>query len=167
MKLVFALAATACCAHAQGTPDDSATDACAGRATSVLIDLDEHTLWLCETGQVAGEYSVSLGKGGVGKQIRGDNKTPVGTYSLGAPRPSKKFGIFIPVGYPTAAQKKAGFSGSAIGIHGPDRSFTWAGTLNTLIDWTQGCIAVKSDEAIGTIAAWVNQENPELVHLVE
>jgi murein L,D-transpeptidase YafK len=131
-----------------------------------VVNLDDSVLWLCKSDKVLEEYSVSLGKGGVGKTRQGDNKTPIGTYSLGMPRPSKKFGIFIPVGYPTKSQKKEGYTGGSIGIHGPDRSFTWAGGLNTMIDWTQGCIAVKSDEAIGQIAEWVKAENPKVVYLI-
>ena len=33
-------------------------------------------------------------------------------------------------------------------------------------DWTEGCIAVASDEAINEIAAWVQDKKPDRVYLV-
>ncbi len=70
-----------------------------------------------------------------------------------------------PSPYPTAAQRSQGYAGSAIGIHGPARNFTWAGWLNTTVDWTQGCIAVRSDETIESIAAWVKAKRVRTVRL--
>jgi murein L,D-transpeptidase YafK len=74
--------------------------------------------------------------------------------------------MFIPIGYPTANQRRDGYTGSAIGIHGPSRIFTRAGWMNTAADWTKGCIAVASDEAINEIAAWVENKQPRVIHLV-
>jgi murein L,D-transpeptidase YafK len=146
---------------------EDAEDPCRSRGVAVVVLLAEHSLLLCSDGKSEKDYAVSLGKAGVGKTSGGDNKTPVGSYHLGVPRASGRFGIFIPVGYPTEEQKRKGYTGQAIGIHGPDRHFTWAGWLNTMIDWTQGCVAVKSDESIGEIAAWVKKRKPRLVHLVD
>ena len=123
-------------------------------------------LHLCEAGLSVGEYAVAMGKGGPGKRREGDNKTPVGRYLLGLPRASSSFGTFIPIGYPTPSQKRDGYTGSAIGIHGPSRTFAWAGSTNTAVDWTEGCIAVASDEAIEEIAAWVGEKEPRAVHLM-
>ena len=52
-----------------------------------------------------------------------------------------------------------GYTGSAIGIHGPSRIFARAGWMNTVADWTEGCIAVASDEAIDEIAAWMQDKD--------
>ncbi len=62
---------------------------------------------------------VSLGRGGLEKSVQGDRKTPMGTYSIGAPRPSKRFFIFIPIGYPSEKQRVNGFTGGDVGVHGP------------------------------------------------
>jgi murein L,D-transpeptidase YafK len=92
---------------------------CFERGTSIVVRTDEHELYLCEQGKLVETYGVALGKGGVNKRRRGDNKTPLGTYALGAPRKSTKFGLFIPVAYPTAEQRGKGFTGGDIGVHGP------------------------------------------------
>ena len=140
---------------------------CADRGPAVVVDLDRSDLWLCNQGVSEGSYSVSLGSGGLGKRRQGDNKTPVGVYSLGKPRPSRdKFHIFIPVGYPTAKQKAQGYTGSAIGIHGPKDGYRWLGPLNSLVDWTQGCIAVASVEEIEEIARWVRRNRVARVYLL-
>jgi murein L,D-transpeptidase YafK len=75
--------------------------------------------------------------------------------------------MFIPVGYPTAEQAKKGYSGGAIGVHGPVRGFTWAGALNTWVDWTRGCIAVATDEDIRKVSLWVEERKPKLIHILK
>lgn len=136
---------------------------CADRQTSLVVRTAEHLLYRCAEGRAVGSVPVSLGSGGTGKRVRGDEKTPLGTYRLGTPRRSERFHLFIPVEYPTAEQQKAGYTGSDIGIHGPAAALSWAGRLNGLLDWTQGCVALESNEAITELAAWVKQEKPELV----
>jgi len=142
-----------------------AANPCTGRGTSVHIDSQAHTLRLCKGDSVVAEHAVSIGRAGTPKRRLGDNKTPTGSYRLGKPRNSKAYKLFIPVGYPTAAQKRQGYSGKLIGIHGPKRSFAWAGALNTVVDWTQGCIAVGRDREIEIIVAWVRKEKPARVHI--
>jgi murein L,D-transpeptidase YafK len=140
---------------------------CREGAASIVVNLKAHELTLCDAGRSVATYAVAIGKGGVGKRAQGDNKTPVGRYALGEPRASGKFGIFIPVGYPTAQQKEQGFTGDNVGIHGPLRGLAWAGAINTWIDWTQGCVAVAHDEDIGAIAVWVKEHRAEVVELVD
>lgn len=119
------------------------------------VDTHDSRLFLCEDGQALKSFKVSLGRGGLDKKAQGDGRTPIGAYSLGAPRPSNRFFTFIPVGYPTPEQKKIGFTGSDVGVHGPFRYLSWLGSLNTWIDWTNGCIAVGSANEISEIAEWV------------
>ena len=140
---------------------------CAGRGqgASILIDTRARNLRLCKDGAEVAKFLVAIGRAGTPKHKQGDNKTPLGTFSLGQPRPSKKHKIFIPVGYPTRAQKKKGFTGNLIGIHGPKREFAWAGPLNTFHDWTKGCIAVGKDEEIATIVAWVESHRARRVYI--
>ena len=144
---------------------DEDASSCKGRGTSVVVNLEKHALSLCNGELAVREYPVAIGRGGIGKTREGDKKTPVGAYPLGTPRPSSKFGVFIPVGYPTAAQRRDGYTGSAIGIHGPSRASAWAGRMNVAVDWTEGCIAVSSDDVIRDIAAWVRKNKPRLVYL--
>jgi len=137
----------------------------------VVVDTAAGRLHLCDAGRSVEAYPVSLGSGGTGKRKQGDEKTPLGTYRLGKPRGSKKYGRFIPVGYPTKAQRKKGYTGSAIGIHGPPRAALWVGRLGlgralTLFDVTKGCIAVGTDEEIGAIERWVRRLKVRVVHLL-
>jgi murein L,D-transpeptidase YafK len=129
--------------------------ACRGMGAAVVVRTSEHALLLCDGDAQHARYAVALGAGGVGKRREGDERTPLGAYALGAPRASKSYGTFVPVGYPTQEQARLGFTGGAIGIHGPPRAFARLGALNTVSDWTAGCIAVGSDAEVEAIAAWV------------
>ena len=135
----------------------TAAGPCPAQGALVVVDTGPHKLWTCEGGRAAAEYRVALGSGGVGKRRQGDAKVPLGDYTLGPPRGSSQFHTFIPVGYPTADQRRRGFTGSAVGVHGPARG--WGEKLPsaaiTAMDWTLGCIAVGSDEEIDRIAAWM------------
>jgi hypothetical protein len=144
----------------------AAPDPCRGRGTLLLVDSAAHRLSVCRDSTALACYPVALGRGGIGKRVQGDAKTPLGAYPLGAPRPSAHFGTFIPVGYPTAEQRRRGFTGSAIGLHGPPRATRDLGSVNVSADWTLGCIAVADDASIGAIASWV-RANPRAPILIE
>lgn len=126
---------------------------CADKGTALYVDPAERMLWLCESGRAVEALPVALGKGGLDKRAEGDAKVPLGGYPLGAPRASKAFHRFIPVGYPTPGQRRSGFTGGAIGVHGPPRAY--GGPASTNIDWTLGCIAVGTDAEIDRVAAWL------------
>ncbi|HET9727633.1 MAG TPA: L,D-transpeptidase family protein [Gemmatimonadales bacterium] len=126
---------------------------CAGRGTALVVDATQRTLWLCQEGKAVDELPVALGRGGLDKHVEADGKVPLGEYPLGAPVPSKAFHLFIPVGYPTPSQRRQGFTGGAIGVHGPGRAYQ--GPPSTAMDWTLGCIAVGTDDEIGRVARWV------------
>ena len=100
-------------------------------------------------------FGVRLGKHGVGKRREGDGKVPIGRYPLGAPRHSDKYGLFIPIQYPTPAQRKAGYSGGSVGVHGPHRRVRWLGRLTNLFDTTDGCVGIATDDDMKAIADWV------------
>ena len=136
-------------------------DPCSGYDTAVVVvDVHARSLWLCELGATQAHYPIALGRGGTGKRTAGDRKTPLGWYALGEPRLSDRFGVFIPISYPTLDQRKRGFTGGEIGIHGPQRRFEWAGSWNTHVDWTDGCIALGTlDEAI-EVAIFVLEHAP-------
>jgi murein L,D-transpeptidase YafK len=139
-----------------------ATAPCSSPPTQVIVLTQHHVLLLCENGQPVARFWVALGSGGIGKRSQGDRKTPLGTYSLGEPRPSTRFGTFIPFDYPTAGQRFQGFTGRNVGIHGPDRRLQWAGRANTRLDWTAGCIALSSDQEVEKVASWVKEKGATL-----
>jgi murein L,D-transpeptidase YafK len=131
--------------------------ACSSSEPQVVVTTKDHRLWLCDQGRPVASYRVALGRGGTDKRAQGDGKTPLGSYALGDPRPSSRFGTFIPVAYPTADQRRRGFTGTAVGVHGPDRRFRWAGRMNAWIDWTAGCIALATDDEMQAVATWVRE----------
>ena len=141
---------------------------CGAGETAVVVDTRTHEMHLCEAGKVDRTFAVALGTRGVGKQREGDWRTPLGSYGLGPPRASKDFHVFVPVGYPTRAQARMGFTGGAIGIHGPPRGYGTLAELAMLVarDWTAGCIAVATDADIDAVAAWVRAREVKDVRLV-
>ncbi len=131
-------------------------DLCIGHGTAVLADTDTQIIFLCKNGKTVGDYDFSMGREGVGKTSLGDKKTPLGIYPLAKPYKSDRFKVFIPIGYPTPAQEKLGFTGQDAGIHGPARGFfRCAGFLNATVNWTQGCLAVSSDTFVKEIGRFV------------
>jgi murein L,D-transpeptidase YafK len=143
----------------------AAADPCAGQGTSIVVHTADSELHLCEGGASTKRFPVALGRKGKGKKAQGDARTPLGTYDLGVPRSSREFGTFIPIAYPTVAERKKGYTGRDVGIHGPKRSFRWAGRINAWFDWTAGCIAVADDPSIKEIAAWVKSKHVRTVRI--
>jgi murein L,D-transpeptidase YafK len=138
---------------------------CSGKGTAVYVDATERRLWLCKSGAPVMSMPVALGRGGLDKRWEGDGKVPLGAYPLGAPRASKAFHLFIPVGFPTPIQRRQGFNGGAIGIHGPSRAHS--GPLSTGMDWTLGCIAVGTDDEIDRVARWVKESKARRIIIEE
>lgn len=68
--------------------------------------------------------------------------------------------------YPTDEQRRHGFTGGDIGIHGPKRGFRWLGSWTRLSDWTRGCIAVGTDDAIQKLVAWVREHHATRIHIL-
>jgi TonB family protein len=128
---------------------------CPNSSSLVVVDTAARVLCLCRDGHEAGRFRVALGRGGLGKRLELDGKTPLGRYPLGAAIHSSRFYLFLPVGYPTPEQRARGYSGSAIGVHGPHLGFVWLGHWTALLDWTQGCIAVGTQGEVEKIARWV------------
>ena len=134
-------------------------DPCDGYPAALMVDTSLRTMWVCLDGQARREYRVALGRGGTGKQSKGDKKTPLGCYDIGSPRSSSQYRLFIPIGYPNDEQKAQGFSGGAVGIHGPHREMLWLGHDSTEAGWTLGCIAVGTDEEILEVGRWIQDQN--------
>ena len=130
-------------------------------STGINVQTAHQRLYVCEHSNVINEFKISIGRNGIGKKQSGDNKTPVGLYKLASPRQSNEFGIFIPIQYPTNVQLLAGYTGKDVGIHGPFHLFNWLGSLNTLFNWTQGCIAVGNNEQMDFLAKWV-KDHPQV-----
>lgn len=144
-------------------PPASPAPICPGTGAVITVSTRKRELWLCSDGAVAGRFEVALGQGGLDKRRKGDRRTPVGTYALGTPRPSGKYGLFIPIVYPTAEQAAQGLTGGDVGIHGPPRKLPEPEYPSTAYDWTLGCVATGSDLEIQVIADFVRDRQPVLV----
>jgi hypothetical protein len=136
---------------------------CPDTGNVVAVITRKRELWLCRDGAVAARFEVSLGQGGLDKRKKGDRRTPLGTYALGTPRPSGKFGLFIPIAYPTPEQAAQGQTGGDVGIHGPPRKLPEPAYPSTAYDWTLGCVATGTDSEIQAIADFVRERQPVLV----
>jgi murein L,D-transpeptidase YafK len=124
-------------------------DPCQGHGTVIRVDGSARTLHLCHRGQHQRSHEVAFGSAGLGKAKPGDRRTPFGTFSLGRPRASSSgFKTFIEIKVPRRI-------GTAVGIHGPTRTGRFFGSMSTAFNWTAGCIAVGSDDAIDEIARFV------------
>jgi murein L,D-transpeptidase YafK len=138
---------------------------CAPFRASIVVDTSAHRLALCEGGKNVETFGVRLGKHGVGKEREGDGKTPLGRYPLGDPRSSVAYGTFIPIAYPTEAQRRAGFTGGAVGVHGPHRSVAALGPMVNAFDTTDGCVGIATDEEMKRIESWVWRVRPDEIVL--
>ena len=166
-SLLLAALLAATTPPAPRAPETAEPGACRAGENAVVVDATAHRLYLCAGGVAERSFTVALGANGVDKRRTGDNRTPLGVYALGAPRASASFHRFVPVAYPTPAQARAGFTGSAIGIHGPPRGLEGAARLQALVatDWTAGCIAVATDDDIEAIVRWLDGRAVRTVRL--
>lgn len=145
-------------------------EVCKGRHQQLIWLESTQGLYVCENGQIASAMRSAIGRGGLGKEKEGDNKNPVGSYWLGLPRPSERFGFFIPVGYPNKEDVKAGRTGHSIGIHGPLRKSFFGSPCgagrNVNFNWTAGCTALGRDTQVVELSNWIVKNWPVQLHVL-
>jgi murein L,D-transpeptidase YafK len=142
-----------------------ATETCQATDRRLVVLTAEQRLLLCDRKQLVGSFDVHLGRGGAGKTRQGDNKVPIGVYPLGQPRKSEKFWVFIPIGYPTPEQRKKGYTGKDVGVHGPHRHLRWLGPLTNTVSSTQGCIGLGKNGHIEKVSAWVRSRKVTTIEI--
>jgi murein L,D-transpeptidase YafK len=125
----------------------------------VQVDTRARVLALCRAGREEAFFRIALGRGGIDKRVEGDFRTPLGRYALSPGRSSRRFHLFLPVGYPTVEQARQGLTGSAIGVHGPDIGYAWLGHATVWADWTLGCIALGTQDEVEQVALWVRRNS--------
>lgn len=120
--------------------------------TLILIEKSRHTMSVYHQDKLIKKYKIALGASPKGpKAKQGDQKTPEGEYFITSKNRSARFLLSLGISYPNLkdrenAKKMAVSPGSDILIHGVDSHYSWLGRWHTLLDWTQGCIAVTNDE---------------------
>lgn len=125
----------------------------------VFVDKSDRVLKLMSDGKVIRSYRIALGGSPSGhKQQEGDQRTPVGVYTLDYKNENSIAYRSIHISYPNAADKAHAASlgasaGGDIMIHGQMNGFGHLGWFNQRRDWTDGCIAVANDEMDEIMAA--------------
>ena len=115
----------------------------------IEYDSEHNQLSICVKNKPIQSFNASHGSKGMGKKKKGDRKTPVGLYTIQKPRKSSSaWRTFIYIDYPTKTQKKKGFTGSAVGLHGPYKFFPY---LNDRVNFGAGCIIVSKNSDIDAI----------------
>jgi len=121
-------------------------------ADRVVVLKKERTLQLLSEGKVIKSYKVALGGDPVGPKTRqGDHKTPEGVYVLDSRNAHSQFHKAIHISYPNArdraaARAKGVSPGGDVFVHGLPNGYGWVGASHRVKDWTDGCIAVTSEE---------------------
>jgi murein L,D-transpeptidase YafK len=125
------------------------------RADKVVVKKSQRKLELHNNGRVIREYRIALGGSPDGHKFReGDQRTPIGDYSLNWRNPNSNFYKSIHISYPNERDKLVsrtlGYAnpGGMIMIHGLP-NYVQSETMRRQYlgrDWTQGCIAVQNHE---------------------
>jgi murein L,D-transpeptidase YafK len=140
----FCLLLTLCTPVALATPQE--------KATRILILKKEHKMELLSGDKIIKTYTVAVGRGGLApKQRQGDHLTPEGLYQIDRRNPHSGFYRALHVSYPNEADRerarKLGVDpGGDIMIHGIRNGLGWFGSMQRIVDWTNGCIAVTDVE---------------------
>ena len=120
----------------------------------LLVDTSEHRLYvidprpqqLGERPKLLSDYYVSIGSKGVGKEQRGDQRTPLGIYTIVSSMNDDQLpelygsGAF-PIDYPNSWDQRNERSGSGIWLHGVPRT-----TYARAPESSRGCVAMANDD---------------------
>lgn len=134
--------------------------------TRVVVNKAERQLLLYAGDQLVRRYPVSLGDAPVGhKTTEGDERTPEGDYRLDWRNPNSRYHRSIHISYPNAADraqaKERGVSpGGDIMIHGLPNGMSWAAPALASSDWTDGCIALTSNDDMDEVWQLVRDGTP-------
>tara|TARA_B100001093_G_scaffold6718_1_gene6704 strand:- start:395 stop:1372 length:978 start_codon:yes stop_codon:yes gene_type:complete len=105
---------------------------------------------------------VSIGKAGSGKQLEGDNKTPIGIYSvhdfIGDEKLMDFYGLgAFPLNYPNKWDRLLGRTGSGIWLHGLPKSVRTRPRLDS-----EGCVVIDN-KTLEWMSAYIEPERTRIV----
>lgn len=112
----------------------------------------ERRLELLSGDTIVDEYDIALGSNPVGpKRAQGDGRTPEGRYRIDWRKPDSQYHLALHISYPSAedrdrARARGVTPGGAIMIHGLPNGMGFIGKAHSIVDWTDGCIAVSNEE---------------------
>lgn len=117
---------------------------------AIAVDVSKARLYLLENTpqgpRLVADYYISVGKAGVGKNVEGDQRTPLGLYFITSKlNPKSLKDLYgsgaLPINYPNALDVRRGKGGSGIWLHGtPSSQFSRAPLA------TDGCVAVANPD---------------------
>ena len=129
------------------------------QVTRVVVMKGERQMYLLHQDAVLKAYRVDLGFAPQGdKKVRGDGRTPEGSYLIDRRNPNSLYHLSIGVSYPNVddmmeARSLAADPGGDIFIHGHGTK------RRQQTDWTAGCIAITNKE-IEDVYAMVRDGTP-------
>ena len=139
------------------------------RFSSVLwVELEEGLLHVLRRQQNSSYWQsvasrpVSIGKAGSGKQLEGDNKTPIGIYSvhdfIGDDELIDFYGVgAFPLNYPNKWDRLLGRTGSGIWLHGLPKSVRTRPRLDS-----EGCVVIDN-KTLDWMTAYLEPERTRVV----
>jgi murein L,D-transpeptidase YafK len=117
---------------------------------AVVVDLPRARLYLIENSddgmRIIRSYYAAIGKGGWGKRLAGDNRTPVGVYNVtgfikDTALPELYGAGAFPVSYPNVWDRRLKYTGSGIWLHGVPRD-TYARAPRS----SEGCVTLANED---------------------
>jgi murein L,D-transpeptidase YafK len=168
-------------------PPAPAPPAACERVARIEVSKSARTLTAeCEGGARL-VFPVALAREPGPKRRAGDLRMPEGEYRIAGAARASRFGLFLPIDYPSPADAARGLAagviareaydaivrahergalppqdtalGGHLGLHGEGER--WRGDLD--LDWTEGCVAL-ADAAIGRLARLVARGTPVAIH---
>lgn len=139
------------------------------KADRVIVLKSKRRMILMRGDLILKVYPVSLGRYPNGhKQFEGDARTPEGEYLLDSKLEDSHFYRAIRINYPNAQDIAHALAmgknpGGKIMIHGLPNTMSAERVGHTLIDWTQGCIAVTNSQ-MDEIWQMVDAGTPIKIH---
>jgi len=121
------------------------------RADRVVIEKQAGRLTLFKNGEALKSYAVALGWSPGKKERQGDRRTPEGRYKVIGRHAESRYYLAFRLSYPNASDTKRAWEqgrspGGDIMIHGLPPAWSWVGRWHSLINWTEGCIAVTNPQ---------------------
>jgi len=134
---------------------------------AIAVDTDKSRLYLFENTssgpRLLADYYVSVGKAGVGKNMEGDLRTPLGVYFITSNlNPKSLEDLYgtgaLPINFPNRLDQRRGKTGSGIWLHGkPKAQFARAPLA------TEGCIALSNPDLDRIIRSVEIQSTPVVI----
>lgn len=133
---------------------------------AIIVDASKSRLYLFANHdgkpQLLVDFYISVGKQGVGKQVQGDQKTPLGVYQATRYIPDDKLPDFygsgaFPLDYPNNWDRRLGRTGYGIWLHGTP----W-NTYSRPPRASDGCVAISNDD-FSSLVPFIDIQNTPVV----